>query len=244
MQRAKKKFEQLFKQMMDTASPVQERVREYAGFAVARDVRGFFGAIVKDLDKERIRADVAALRAKHPRMSNAQLAEVLIRDASNAMSGAAMASGLAWVIPVVGIPTGMAASAAEFVAMSVYQSRLVVSIAELYGKDIESKARVRDVIVCVASTSAGTAVQLTITVATRMLAERLAMLVARRSASAVLKSIPVAGAVAGVAGGAAGAVFNRMAVKAVGRYAVRFYGSKPTARRTPRLTGPARKLRA
>lgn len=215
------------------ADAVRERTARYTGLLVSRDVQGLVSAIVSDLDKDQILREVEALRAKHPRMSDARLCETLISEASNAMSVAAVASGLAWAVPVVGIATGSMATAAELVAMIVYQSRLVVSVAAVYGVDIRSKERSRDVVVCIASSTAGTAVQLGVRAAARALAERIASMLARRTATAVVKSIPIAGTVAGLAGGAAGAVFNRWAVKAVGRYAVRFYGRKRRVRLLP-----------
>ncbi|MBL9141851.1 MAG: hypothetical protein JNK53_08295 [Phycisphaerae bacterium] len=212
---------------------LRERTTRYMGLLVARDVQGLVDAIVQDLDKEQILRDVAALRSKHPRMSDARLCEVLITSSSNAMSVAAVASGLAWAVPVVGIATGSVATAAELVAMIVYQSRLVVSVAAVHGVDIRAKERSRDVIVCIASSTAGTAVQLGVRAAVRTLAERIAAALARRTATAMVKSIPIAGTVAGLVGGAAGAVFNRWAVKAVGRYAVRYYGAGKRGRRVP-----------
>lgn len=214
--------------------PLRERAQRYLGMLVARDVDGLVSSIVDDLDKEEILREVEALRKKHPRMSNARLSEILIKDASNAMSVAAVASGLAWAVPGVGIATGSVATAAEMVAMIVYQSRLVVSVAAVYGHDIRSRERARDVLVCVASSTAGTAVQMGVQAAVRAIAERIAAALARRTATAMVKSIPVAGTVAGLAGGAAGAVFNRLAVRAVGRYAVKFYGTRVKTKEPPR----------
>jgi hypothetical protein len=210
--------------------PLKDRAQRYLTMLVARDVDGLVSSIVDDLDKEEILREVEALRRKHPRLSNARLSDLLIKDASNAMSVAAVASGLAWAVPGVGIATGSVATAAEMVAMIVYQSRLVVSVAAVYGHDIRSRERARDVLICVASSTAGTAVQMGVQAAVRAIAERIAAALARRTATAMVKSIPVAGTVAGLAGGAAGAVFNRLAVRAVGRYAVKFYGTRAGAK--------------
>lgn len=222
----------------DSADALRDRSQRYIGLLLARDVEGLVGAIVQDLDKEQILREVAELRAKHPRKSNAALCETLITSASNAMSVAAVANGLAWAVPVVGIAAGSVATAGELVAMIVYQSRLVVSVAAVHGADIHARERSRDVLVCIASSTAGTAVQLGVRAAVRMLTERVAAALARRTASAVLKSIPIAGTIAGLAGGAAGAVFNRYAVRAVGRYAVRFYGAKRKLRGVPPVASP------
>lgn len=216
--------------------PLRERAGKYMGLLAARDVQGLVEVIVQDLDKEAILKEVATLRRKYPRLSNEQLCRKLISEAANTMSVAAVANGLAWAVPGVGIATGAAATAAEMVAMIVYQSRLVVSVAAVYGHDIHARQRARDVLVCVASSTAGTAVQMGVRTAARWLAERMARALARRTASAMVKSVPIIGAVAGVAGGAAGAVFNRMAVRAVGRYAVQFYGQdQPRPPRKPPL---------
>lgn len=212
---------------------LRERSSRYLGLLVSGNVSGLLESIVQDLDKEQILLEVEALRAKHPRMSDAKLCDALIAKASNTMSVAAVASGLAWAVPGVGIATGSLATAAELVAMIVYQSRLVVSIAAVHGVDIRAKERSRDVVVCIASSTAGTAVQMGVQAAVRALTERIAAALARRTATALVKSIPIAGTVAGLVGGAAGAVFNRWAVKAVGRYAVRFYGGKRRSKRVP-----------
>jgi hypothetical protein len=222
----------------DMAEDLRDRSQRYIGLLVARDVEGLVGAIVQDLDKEQILREAEELRAKHPRKSNAALCEMLISSASNAMSVAAVANGLAWAVPVVGIAAGSVATAGELVAMIVYQSRLVVSVAAVHGVDIRAKERSRDVLVCIASSTAGTAVQLGVRAAARMLTERVAAALARRTTAAVIKSIPIAGTIAGLAGGAAGAVFNRLAVRAVGRYAVRFYGARKRAARGPPGASP------
>jgi hypothetical protein len=222
-----------------TTDPLRARSQRYLKLLIARDVEGLVGCIVNDLDKEEILREIAALRKKHPRMSDARLSELLIKDASNAMSVAAVASGLAWAVPGLGIATGSVATAAEMVAMIVYQSRLVVSVAAVHGHDIRSRERVRDVLICVASMGAGTAVQLGVRAAIRTLTERIAAALARRTATAMVKSIPVAGTVAGLAGGAAGAIFNRLAVRAVGRYAVRYYGKRKPPR-VSRIATPSR----
>lgn len=209
-------------------NPVAERVNHYVKCMLGQDVVGLFRALLDDMDKEKILAEVRELREQHPESSADELAVREINLTAKALSGVAVGSGLAWVIPGVALLTGPLALAGEIVGLFVFQSRLVVKIAALHDVDITVQDRAKDVAVCVAcaSTSKGLALlsSKAAEVALRKFGAELAKATARKLAQVGIRGIPGVGALAGVVGGAVGAVSNYYSVKSVGAYALQMYG--------------------
>ena len=228
--------EKLFRTGQDKVAEVVEknsgetgaRVKRYIQLIATGDVEGLFKALLDDMDKENILAEVREMQARYPDLSPQELSRMEINTTAKAMSGVAVGSGLSWVLPGVALLTGPLATMGEIIGLFVFQSRLVVKISAYYGLDISSTARSRDVAVCVACSSAsiggarigGKALERVMV----KFGQKLAETVTKKLAQIGIKSVPGFGALAGLAGGVVGAVSNYCSIKAVGAYALKMYG--------------------
>jgi len=195
-----------------------------------------------------IRGRVELLRARYPHLTNDQLAHELIRStrrrvaATGAMSGAAaIAPGLGTVL-AIGTVTSQALFALE------QEVELVLSIAMIYGHELgTSDERVLEAIVVVGLTSGAVKLREDAIVAG---GEKLALAAFRklpgtlvahgggRILTRILGRVATSGAAKAAArlvpigvGIAAGAGFDYIAVTALGRAAVKYYGpGGPAAR--------------
>ena len=98
---------------------------------LSQDITGFFDALLEDMDKDSIPLEVQDLKTKHPDKDANELAAQEIGTTAMALSGVAVGSGLAWVIPRISLLTGHLAMAGELIGLFVFQSTLVVKIAAL-----------------------------------------------------------------------------------------------------------------
>jgi len=166
----------------------------------------------RELDLESIRSGVLTFSAKHPDLATREKGELMVRRAARrAAALGALAS----------LPPGWAAAVAvapELSALIILQSRLIVGLHVLYGGRPEPDERALEVLAGVAA-GAGLNVGRRLTArAAEGLAGRIALRLARREAAHV---VPLAGI-------AASAALNYVAVRAVGRAALsrveRIYG--------------------
>ncbi|MDH4316914.1 MAG: hypothetical protein OEV64_00865, partial [Desulfobulbaceae bacterium] len=207
-----------------------ERVKHYIHLVTTGNVQGLFKALLDDMDKENILAEVRAQQSRHPKLSAQELSRLEINSTAKAMSGVAVGSGLSWVLPGVALLTGPLATAGEIIGLFVFQSRLVVKIAAYHGMDINGSERVRDVALCVACSSAsiggarfgGKALEQVMV----KFGQKMAETASRRLAQVGIKALPGLGSLAGLAGGVVGAVTNYYSVKGVGAYALKLYGGR------------------
>ncbi|HEY6842866.1 MAG TPA: EcsC family protein [Thermoanaerobaculia bacterium] len=174
-----------------------------------------FRSLFEEIDAEKIRRDVAALKASAPEFEPVDHARMLVRRTAIRCAAAGA---------VTGLPSGLLAigSLGADLAYLVYQQfRLVVGIAAIYGHEPSHRERFNEALHCFAYASGvgigkqgiatmlesfeGSAVAEKI--GTRFMRERLA------------KFIPFVGALSGGA-------LNFMSVRAVGRIAIRYYDAQ------------------
>jgi len=156
-----------------------------------------FRSMFEEIDTDKLRREVDALRAGAPDFAPAEHARMLARRTAIRCAAAGA---------VTGIPFGIAAlgTLGADVAYLVYQQfRLILGIATIYGHEPSARERFTEALACIAyggGVGAGK--------------HGVAMLLRDR----VAKSIPFVGILSGGA-------LNYAAVHAVGRSAMRYYGS-------------------
>lgn len=157
-----------------------------------------------DLDVERIRGGVLELSHRHPGLSTRRKAALMVESTARK---AALVGAAASVPPGWG---AVAATAPELTTLIVLQSRLIVGLHLLYGAELDPEDRALEIVAGLAA-GAGLSVGRRLTVG---LAESLATRLAVRAAGRPLAHlIPIAGI-------AASAALNYVAVRAVGRAVV------------------------
>ena len=158
----------------------------------------------KDLDVERIRVGVLELSRRHPDLSTRRKAALMVESTARkaALVGAAASVPPGWA--------AVAATAPELTTLIVLQSRMIVGLHLLYGAELDPEERALEIVAGLAA-GAGLSVGRRLTVG---LAESLATRLAVRAAGRPLAHlIPIAGI-------AASAALNYVAVRAVGRAVV------------------------
>ena len=174
-----------------------------------------FRSLFEEIDTDKIRREIATLKASAPDFEPVDHARMLVRRTAIRCAAAGA---------VTGLPSGLFAIGAlgADLAFLVYQQfRLIVGIAAIYGHEPSQRERFTEALQCLAYASGvgigkqgiatvlesleGSAVAEKI--GTRFMRERLA------------KVIPFVGALSGGA-------LNFMSVRAVGRAAVRYYDSQ------------------
>ncbi len=158
----------------------------------------------KDLDVERIREGVLELSRRHPDLSTRRKAALMVESTARkaALVGAAASVPPGWA--------AVAATAPELTTLIVLQSRMIVGLHLLYGAELDPEERALEIVAGLAA-GAGLSVGRRLTVG---LAESIATRLAVRAAGRPLAHlIPIAGI-------AASAALNYVAVGAVGRAVV------------------------
>ena len=175
--------------------------------------------LFKELDQDAIERDVAELLLQRPTTPPEELARVLTKKAARAAATVGAAAGAA------GGPVGILAMAPDIFNLVRLQSRLILSIAFLYGRKPHIKERFREVLATLAiSTGASASRQGARYLLRRGLEGKAAEKIVRQIAGRFLaRRVP---AVVPLIGGAAGAGLNYLAVQATGKAAIAFY-SKP-----------------
>lgn len=176
-----------------------------------------FRSLFEEIDTEKIRRDVDAVKASAPGFEPAQHARLLVRRTAVRCAAAGA---------ITGLPSGLIAIGslgADLAYLMYQQFRLIVGIATIYGHEPSHRERFQEALSCLAFASGvGIGKQGIATVlesaaleggavaekiGTRFMRERLA------------KAIPVVGALSGGA-------LNYVSVRAVGRTAIRYYESR------------------
>lgn len=174
-----------------------------------------FRSMFEEIDTDKIRSEVDALREKSPEFAPAGHARTLARRTAIRCAAAGA---------VTGLPLGIAAigTLSADLAYLVYQQfRLILGIATVYGHEPTSRERFTEAMACIAYASGvgagkqGIAALLGTAGAGGALAEKIGAQVVR---DRMAKLIPFIGV-------AAGGALNYAAVYAVGRSAVRYYES-------------------
>jgi hypothetical protein len=175
-----------------------------------------FSSIFEEIDTERIRKDVDALRASAPGYRPREHARTLARRTAIRCAAAGA---------VTGLPSGLMAlgSLGADLAYLVYQQfRLIIGIATIYGHEPSGRERIQEALACIAYSSGvgigkqGIATVLeTAAMESGMLAEKIGSHLIRER---LTKMIPVVGAFSGGA-------LNYVSVRAVARAAIRYYES-------------------
>ena len=176
-----------------------------------------FRALFEEIDTDKIRKEVDALRASRPDYRPIDSARTLARRTAIRCAAAGA---------VTGLPSGVVAigTLGADLAYLVYQQfRLILGIATLYGHEPSSRERFTEALQCLAYASGvgvgkqGIATVLeSATIEGGMVAERIGTRVARER---LAKVIPIVGALSG-------GVLNYAAVYAVSRAAIRYYESQ------------------
>ena len=176
-----------------------------------------FRSLFEEIDTEKLRRDVTALKSNTPDFQPVDQAKVLVRRTAIRCAAAGA---------VTGLPSGLLALGslgADLAYLIFQQFRLIVGIATIYGHEPSQRERFGEAMSCLAYASGvglgkqGIATVLESATAeggivaekigTRFMRERLA------------KVIPFVGALSGGA-------LNFMSVRAVGRAAIRYYESR------------------
>jgi uncharacterized protein (DUF697 family) len=176
-----------------------------------------FRSLFEEIDTEKLRRDVTALKSSTPDFQPVDQAKVLVRRTAIRCAAAGA---------VTGLPSGLLALGslgADLAYLIFQQFRLIVGIAAIYGHEPSKRERFGEAMSCLAYASGvglgkqGIATVLESATAeggivaekigTRFMRERLA------------KVIPFVGALTGGA-------LNFMSVRAVGRAAIRYYESR------------------
>jgi hypothetical protein len=176
-----------------------------------------FRSLFEEIDTEKIRQDVAALKESEPDFHSEAHARLLVRRTALRCAAAGAVSGL---------PSGLIAIGslgAELAYLIFQQFRLILGIAMVYGHEPTQRERFAEAMSCLAYASGvgigkqGLATMLeSATVEGGVLAERIGGNVFRER---LAKAIPFVGVVSGGA-------LNYVSVRAVGRAAIRFYESQ------------------
>ena len=189
--------------------------------------------LFRELDQKEIRREVEVLKKTNPKSSPEALARMLIRRSAIRTATVGAAAGVA------GGPWALLAMAPDIFNLVRVQSRLVLSIAFLYGRAPSLKERFREVLaVLAASTGTTFARQGVRRLVARGFETRAARDIVRKIGGRYLarKAPAVIPAVGSIAGGA----MNYLSVRAVGQAAIEYY-SNEQENAPPRRKAPARK---
>jgi uncharacterized protein (DUF697 family) len=175
-----------------------------------------FRSLFEEIDTEKIKRDVAALKASAPDYRSSAHARMLVRRTAIRCAAAGA---------VTGLPSGLLAIGtlgADLAYLIYQQFRLIVGIATIYGHEPSHGERFTEALSCLAYTSGvglgkqGIATVLeSATVEGGAVAEKIGARFARERLS---KVVPFVGALSG-------GVLNFMSVRAVGGAAIRYYES-------------------
>jgi uncharacterized protein (DUF697 family) len=194
--------------------------------------------LFKELDQDAIKAEVEALRKGKPQVSREVLARTLTRRAAIRTASIGAAAG------AVGGPWAILAMAPDIFNLVRQQSRLVLSIAFIYGQRPNLPERFREVLATLAVATGASAGRRTVALMIeRGLEKRAAKAIVKRVAGKyVVRRLPK---IAPMIGSALGAALNFAAVHAIGKAAVEYYrhlGAAASAKPTTRPGKTAQKV--
>ena len=172
--------------------------------------------LFKEIDQESIQSEVEALREAKPELTREQLADHLTKRAAVRVASVGAAAG------VPGGPLAVLAMAPDIFNLVLQQSRLVLSIAFLYGRKPHLQRRFKEVLATLAVGTGASASRVGVRV---LIAKGLEQAVAARLARKIFgrylakrlpKVVPIVGTIAG-------ASINYVSMRTVGKAAVAYY---------------------
>jgi len=176
-----------------------------------------FRSLFEEIDTEKIRADVEAMRVKEPEFVAADHAKTLVRRTAIRCAAAGA---------MTGIPSGLLAIGtlgADLAYLVFQQFKLIIGIAAIYGYEPHGRERFAEALSCLAYSSGvgigkqGIATMLeSATIEGGIVAEKIG---ARFARERLMKMVPFVGAISGGA-------LNYASVHAVARAAIRYYESR------------------
>jgi len=176
-----------------------------------------FRSLFEEIDTEKLRREVEALKADSPEFEPAAHARVLIRRTALRCAAAGA---------VTGLPSGLVAIGtlgADLAYLIFQQFRLILGVAAIYGHEPTHRERFNEALSClvygsgVGISKQGIAAALgSATIDGGMVAERIGEKFMRER---LAKVIPFVGAISGGA-------LNYIAVRAVGRTAIKYYQAR------------------
>jgi hypothetical protein len=176
-----------------------------------------FRSLFEEIDTDKLRRDVTALKSKTPDFQPVDQAKVLVRRTAIRCAAAGA---------VTGLPSGLLALGslgADLAYLIFQQFRLIVGIATIYGHEPSQRERFGEAMSCLAYASGvglgkqGIATVLeSATVEGGIVAQKIGTRFMRER---LAKVVPFIGALSGGA-------LNFMSVRAVGRAAIRYYESR------------------
>jgi hypothetical protein len=176
-----------------------------------------FRSLFEEIDTDKLRRDVTALKSKTPDFQPVDQAKVLVRRTAIRCAAAGA---------VTGLPSGLLALGslgADLAYLIFQQFRLIVGIATIYGHEPSQRERFGEAMSCLAYASGvglgkqGIATVLeSATAEGGIVAEKIGTRFMRQR---LAKVVPFIGALSGGA-------LNFMSVRAVGRAAIRYYESR------------------
>jgi len=176
-----------------------------------------FRSLFEEIDTEKLRREVDALKEKAPEFEPAEHARVLIRRTAIRCAAAGA---------VTGLPSGLVAIGtlgADLAYLIYQQFRLILGVATIYGHEPTHRERFNEALSCLVLVSGvgigkqGIAAMLeSATIEGGMVAGRIGERFARER---MAKIVPIVGAFSGGA-------LNYFAVRGVGRTAIKYYESR------------------
>ena len=176
-----------------------------------------FRSLFEEIDTEKIRAEVEAMRVNAPEFDAADHAKTLVRRTAIRCAAAGV---------MTGIPSGLLAIGtlgADLAYLVFQQFRLIIGIAAIYGHEPHGRERFAEALSCLAYSSGvgigkqGIATVLeSATIEGGIVAEKIG---ARFARERLMKMVPIVGALSGGA-------LNYASVHAVARAAIRYYASR------------------
>jgi hypothetical protein len=176
-----------------------------------------FRTLFEEIDTDKIRREVSALKERAPEFEPVDHARTLVRRTAIRCAAAGAVSGL---------PSGLIAIGtlgADLAYLMVQQFRLIIGIATIYGHEASHRERFGEALSCLAYASGvgigkqGIATVLeSATMEGGAVAEKIG---ARFMRERLAKIVPVVGALSGGA-------LNYMSVRAAGKAAIRYYESR------------------
>lgn len=172
--------------------------------------------LFKEIDQDSIRAEVQGLLKAKPEKTKEQLADHLTKKAAVRVATVGAAAG------IPGGPLGVLAMAPDIFNLVLQQSRLVLSIAFLYGREPNVQERFKEVLATLAvATGASAGRQGVRVLLTKGLQRAAAGKLAKKIfGRALARRLP---AVAPLLGTVAGGSLNYLSMRAVGKAATNFY---------------------
>lgn len=170
-----------------------------------------FRSLFEEIDTDKLRREVDAMREAAPDFAARQHARTLARRTAIRCAAAGA---------VTGLPLGLAAIGtlgADLAYLIYQQFRLILGIAAVYGQDLTARERFNEALSCIAyATGVGAGKQGIAMLGSAAIVEKIS---ARAVREQLTKLIPIVGIVSGGA-------LNYVSVHAVSRAAIRYYESR------------------